>query len=94
MIVPLLFKIDPVERRDNFDALQVGTLADYPTYRVHAVVLDTDTGEVLTYDLHTLVDSSRELGAEIGTVTFSPLEASRQVLTKLRDELKGVLGDA
>lgn len=94
MIVPLEVKIEPIVRPEDYDVDQVvefgKSIPGPPVYRVQAVALDTESDEVKTYDLHTLVDYSREPPG-IGTITHSPLEANREYLTRLRDQLSEVL---
>lgn len=95
MIVPLQVRIERVERPESFDVderpPELRSLVDPPVYRLLAVVLDTEAGQVRTYDLHTLVDNSRAMGEEVGMITFSSVEENRQFLTELRDALDGVL---
>lgn len=98
MIVPLEVKIESVLRgAEEFsvdqDVREIRQLPDPPVYRVQVAAYETERELVMTWDLHTLVDSSHE-PPRVGTVTHSPLEANREHLTKLRDQLNGVLAPA
>jgi hypothetical protein len=94
VIVPLSVQIVRLGADEHADqALGALALVTPPLYHVRATLLDTDKRRVTSYELHSMVDETREGYGLAGSVSLAPLLAYRREMLELRDALNQVLGD-
>jgi hypothetical protein len=92
VIVPLEVKVEQLDEPDDAAELEGTVYAYAPRYRVELLSLDTEAELVRRYEFHSMVDCSHLAEREVvGVQAYSPLDAERGYLTKLRDQISEVL---
>lgn len=90
MIIPLELKMEKRDAPESFgDEVSFGQPLQRPTYRVEAIVLDTEQVVVRRYVWHALVDAKQPEHSSFGYIEHRPADLAQ--LRKVRDEIDKLL---